>query len=96
VFVTIRRYKTSSPAEITKVVNKDFTRIIRKVSGFVAYYCVESGADEWSSISIFKNEKQAEKSNRLAADFVVEKNLGSLITSGPDVTAGKVVVKKKG
>jgi hypothetical protein len=95
VFVTIRRYKTGSPGEITKVVDKEFTRIINKVPGFVAYYCVESGADEWSSISIFKNEKQAEKSNRLAADWVIEKNLGPLITAGPDVTAGKIVVKKK-
>jgi hypothetical protein len=47
--VTIRQYKTDSTKEITKIVNEGFFPLITKVTGFVAYYGLETGEDSWAS-----------------------------------------------
>src|SRR5215469_7413626 len=68
--ITIRRYKTASPKEVTPIVNERFFPLISSVAGFVAYYGIELGEDGWLSISVFETAAGAEESNRVAAKFI--------------------------
>jgi hypothetical protein len=77
--------------EIRQRVNEGFVPIITKAPGFVAYYLVDAGDDVVASISVFQEQAGAKESNRMAADWVRE-NIASLVASGPEITAGEVVV----
>jgi hypothetical protein len=68
--ITIRRYKTEAPKEVTRIVNERWFPLIKKIAGFVAYYGIETGADGWVSISVFETAAGAEESNGVAAKFV--------------------------
>jgi hypothetical protein len=93
--VTIRQYKTDSPKEVTKIVNEGFFPLITKVTGFVAYYGVETGENSWASVSVFETPAGAEESNRVAAEFVKNNpNLARLIKSKPEISAGSVGAHK--
>jgi len=70
VHITIRRYKTASPKEVTPIVNERFFPLISSVAGFIAYYGIELGEDGWLSISVFESAAGAEESNRVAAKFI--------------------------
>jgi hypothetical protein len=95
VYITIRRYKTDSPKEISKFVNEGFFPLISKVAGFVAYYGIETGEDGWASVSVFETAAGAEESNRVAAKFVNDNpNLARLLKSPPEVIAGSVGAHK--
>jgi hypothetical protein len=91
-YISIRRYKTESSAEVTRPVQEEFVPLISKAPGFVAYYAIEAGDDVWASVSIFDTQAQAEDSNRVAAEWV-KKAVASLV-GPPEVTAGKVVAHK--
>ena len=45
--ITIRRYKTDSPKEVTRIVNERWFPLIKKIAGFVAYYGIETGEGGW-------------------------------------------------
>jgi hypothetical protein len=93
--ITIRRYKTDSPKEISKSVDEGFLPLVGKVAGFVAYYGVETGEDSWASISVFETPAGAEESNRVAAEFVKNNpNVARLLKSGPEIIAGSVGAHK--
>ena len=90
--ISIRRYKTKSPADITREVQEEFLPLISKSPGFVAYYGIEAGRNVWASVSIFDTQSQAEDSNLLAADWA-RKTVGPMVED-LDITAGNVVVHK--
>jgi hypothetical protein len=93
--ITIRRYKTDSPKEITRIVNEGFFPLISKVAGFVAYYGIETDDGGWASVSVFETPSGAEESNRVAAEFIKSnENLTRLVKSPPEVVAGSVVACK--
>ena len=93
--ISIRRYKTDSPKEISKSVNEGFFPLITKVAGFVAYYGVETGEDSWTSISVFETPAGAEESNRVAAEFVKDNpNVERLLKSKAEIIAGSVGAHK--
>jgi|SRR6516165_8060562 hypothetical protein len=93
--ITVRRYKTDSPKEVTRFVNDGFFPLISKVAGFVAYYGIETGKDGWASISVFETAAGAEESNAVAAKFVKDNpNLARLLKSPPEIVAGSVVAHK--
>jgi hypothetical protein len=93
--VTIRQYKTDSPKEVTKIVNEGFFPLITKVTGFVAYYGVETGENSWVSVSVFETPAGAEESNRVASEFIKNNpNLARLIKSKPEIIAGSVGAHK--
>lgn len=93
-YISIRRYHSQAPAELSQRVKKEFVPIISKAPGFAAYYAIEAGGDVWASVSIFKTQKQAEYSNRLAAEWA--KKSGISLAGPPELTAGKVVAQKTG
>jgi hypothetical protein len=92
--LSIRKYKTSAPAEVTRKVKKGFIPIISQAAGFVAYYAIDAGEGQWASVSVFETKAGAEKSTRLAAEWAKE-NVGPLLAGAPDVTAGKVIAHAK-
>ena len=94
-YASIRRYKTSpgAAAELARRVNQGFVPIISKAPGFVAYYVVDAGNDVVASVSVFQDQAGAEESNRMAADWV-KKNIASLFSGPPEITAGAVTVQK--
>jgi hypothetical protein len=93
-YASVRRYKTEAATEITRRVNAEFVPIISKTPGFVAYYGIDSGDGTWTSVSIFETQEGAEESNQMAADWADE-NIAPLISDGPDITAGELVIDLK-
>jgi hypothetical protein len=90
-YATIRRYKTSSAAEVTRKVEEEFIPLISKVPDFVAYNLIDTGEGVLASVSFFQTKEGEEESNRVAADWV--KTLSGLL--GPvEITAGEVVAQK--
>jgi hypothetical protein len=90
--ITIRRYKTDSPKEVARFVNEGFFPLIGNIAGFVAYYGVEVGEDDWLSISVFETAAGAKESNHVAAKFIKDNpDLARLVKSPPIAVAGSVV-----
>ena len=88
-YACIRRYKTDSAAEVTRLVNEEFVPRIKNLSGFVAYYVIDTGEGMLASVSVFETKGGGEESNRMAASWVKERLPGLL---GPaDITAGEAV-----
>jgi hypothetical protein len=92
-YLTIRRYLTNSPAEITRVVNNGgFASRLKEIPGFVAYYGVQTKEGLWASVSVFESQAGAEQSNRLAGEFWQENSLEDVL-SAPEITAGEIVAQ---
>ena len=91
-YLTIRRYLTNSPAEITRLVDDGgFVSRLKKIPGFVAYYGVETKEGLWASVSVFESQEGAEQSNKLAGAFWQENSFEEVL-SAPETTDGKVVI----
>jgi hypothetical protein len=93
-FVSIRKYKTTSPDEVLRRAGSGFVPIVRKAPGFVEYYTVNAGNDVVVSVSVFDAKAGADESNRLAADWV-KQNIASLVAGPPDIMEGEARVFKK-
>ena len=91
-YVTIRRYRTNYPQEITRLVNETFVPRIKKIPGFVAYYGIETKDTIWASISVFDTADGARESDELASSFIQEKSWVEVL-SAPEITAGDVVAQ---
>lgn len=90
-YAVVRRYDgVTDPAEAGRRVKEEFVPILRDVSGFVAYYWVNTGGGVMVSTSVFQDQAGEEESTKRAADFV-RANLASLLPNPPQVTAGEVV-----
>ncbi len=92
-YISIRQYKTEHAAEVTKKVNETFCPFVEKSDGFIAYYAVESGVNDWTSVSIFETKEQAESSNAAAKDWVKENAIDQLLYA-PQITAGDIVADR--
>jgi ketosteroid isomerase-like protein len=92
-FVTIRRYQLTQPAQIEEVVRrveKGLFPIVARQPGFVSYAGVDAGQGQELSISVYRDRAAAEAANQAAAAWV-KANLADLL--GPaEVTTGERVV----
>ena len=89
--IAIRRYGLLTREPIEKVlqgVREGFMPILKKEPGFLAYYALDSGGGTLTSISIFEHRAGAEKSNKMAEDWI-GKNPNTLPTS-PEIIVGEV------
>jgi hypothetical protein len=89
---TIRRYKIARPREFTEKVNSSFINVVRKVPGFISYIAIDEGDGWWASVSLFEGREGIVESDRVAAEWVAQQAPG-MVTSGPEITEGVVVVK---
>jgi hypothetical protein len=90
-YVSIRRYGLLTREPVEKVlqgVREGFIPIIKDQPGFLAYYALDSGGGTLTSISIFEHRAGAEKSNKMAEDWI-GKNPNTLPTS-PEIIVGEV------
>jgi len=87
---TIRRYKvTGDIAEANTVIHQDLIPVLAKMPSFIAYYAIDAGDGEVTSVSVFEDAAGAEESNRAAAKVVGDK-LSHLVEGSPEITAGEV------
>jgi len=89
-YVSIRRYQTTSVEEVARRAQQGFVPIMRQAPGYIAYYAVDAGESFIASISIFETQAQAEDSNRMAAEWV-RQNIVELMAEPPELTAGPVI-----
>jgi hypothetical protein len=91
-YVAIRQYGllTNEPTrEVLQGIREGFIPIIRNVPGFLAYYVLDSGNGTLTSISIFEHRAGAERSNKLAEDWVGW-NFRSALPTSPEIIVGEV------
>jgi hypothetical protein len=91
-YVAIRQYGllTNEPVEkVWQGVREGFIPIIRNAPGFLAYYALDSGDGTLTSISIFEHRAGAERSNKLAEDWVGT-TLSSALPTSPEIIVGEV------
>jgi hypothetical protein len=90
-FAVIRHYHfdTKDATEIDRLVREEFVPIIRKATGFVRYYWLDTGNGEGASFGVFQDKAGADESVRIAADFVKER-MSKYLTQKPEVIEGPI------
>jgi hypothetical protein len=94
---TIRRYEgvdQNRTDELTKKVTESLVPKLSKLEGFSEYYLIEAGNGIMTSVGIFDTPTHASESTRVAADWVREENLESLLPNPPKVTEGEIIAQK--
>jgi len=94
---TVRRYEgvdKSRTDELTKKVGESLLPRLSKLPGFSGYYLIEAGNGIMSSIGFFDTSAQADESTRVAATWVREEKLETILKNPPKVTDGEVIVHK--
>jgi heme-degrading monooxygenase HmoA len=96
-YAAIRQYEigVGSVRDIMDVVEKEFADAIAGQPGFVAYHVVASGRDEIVSVTIFRDEDSALRSNQVAAHFVRD-HLGGFDINLTAGMSGEVMVTRGG
>lgn len=90
-YVTVRRYEgVADPQEAAKRAQESFVPILKKIRGFVGYYCVNAGDGVLVTVSIFQDQAGEEESNAQAKEWVKHNPIASS-SKPPQVTAGRVV-----
>jgi hypothetical protein len=90
-YCSIRRYEgVTNAAEVARRLKDGFAPLLSKISGFVAYYCVDAGNGVLLATNVFENQAGADESNRRAAEWV-KGNLKDLLPNPPQIIAGEVV-----
>ena len=67
---------------------------LSKLPGFSGYHLIEAGNGVVSSVGFFETSAQADESTRVAANWVREEKLETVLRNAPKITAGEVVVQK--
>ena len=87
----IRQYQVvGSVDEVIQRINEGFLPNIKDVSGFHAYYALEAGLGRLVTVSVFEDRAGIEESTRIAADWIRENNMASLLPTPPEILEGEV------
>jgi hypothetical protein len=90
VFVTVRRYDAKRPVDVIgRRVRDGLVPILRRQSGFRAYYAFASDDGRPVSVSVFDGRGTAMAANERVRAWVAE-NLEELLPSPPEVTSGEM------
>ena len=92
---TIRRYEAIDQSRTTELVKKAEDTLLPRLSelpGFHGYYLIDSGNGVMSSVGFFDTAEHAEKSVRVASNWIREQNLETALPNPPKITNGEVVV----
>jgi hypothetical protein len=91
----LRRYDGVEPSrtvELTRKVDNELIPKLKELPGFSGYYLIEAGNGVMTSISLFDTAEQADKSSRIASNWVRDEKLESALPNAPKITFGEVVV----
>jgi hypothetical protein len=95
--VTIRRYESidqSRKSEIVKKVDDGLLPALSELPGFSSYSLVDAGNGVLTSIGFFDTAAQADESNRVAAGWLREQKLDTVLPNPPKITSGETVVHR--
>jgi len=94
---TVRRYEgveQSSKDELKRKIGESLMPNLSKLPGFGGYYVVESDNGVFTSFGLFDNSAQAEESTRVAANWVRDQKLETILPNAPKITSGEVIAHK--
>ena len=94
---TVRRYEgidQGSKDELTRKVRESLMPNLSKLPGFGGYYLIESENGVLTSFGLFANSAQSEESTRVAANWVRDQKLETIVPNAPKITSGEVVAQK--
>ena len=92
----LRRYEGVEPSrtvELTRKVDDELIPKLKELPGFSGYYLIEAGNGVMTSISLFDTAEQADKSSRIASNWVRDGKLETALPNAPKITFGEVVVR---
>ena len=93
-YATVRRYEGIDNVrtdELTKKVTESLMPRLSKLPGFGGYFVIDAGEGVMTSINLFDTSAQAHESTRVAATWVREENLETVLPNTPKITAGEVI-----
>jgi hypothetical protein len=96
---TIRRYEgvdRNRTEELSKKVSESLAPQLSKLPAFAGHYLIEAGDGVVSSVGLFENVEQAEESTRVAAAWVRDEKLETVLPNAPEITSGEVIAHQKG
>jgi hypothetical protein len=94
---TVRRYEgidQSRKDELTRKVGESLMPNLSKLPGFGGYYLIESENGVLTSFGLFDNSAQAEESTRVAANWVRDQKLETILPNAPKITSGEVIAHR--
>jgi hypothetical protein len=90
-YASVRKYRTSDPAQVARRIEEDFLSRIREVPGFGSYYVVGEG-DVLITVTLADDQAGAEASADAAAGWIRENDdIAALIQGSPEVSNGEVL-----
>ncbi len=69
-YASVRRHKIDSGPEVARRVNEELVPRISNITGFLAYYVIDTGEGVLASVSVFETKEGEEESNRVAAAWI--------------------------
>jgi hypothetical protein len=96
---TIRRYEgvdTNRTDELSKKVAESLAPKLSKLPGFAGYYLIEAGNGVFSSFGLFETVEQGAESTRVAAAWVRDEKLETVLPNAPKITSGEVIAHQNG
>ena len=93
---TIRRYEGVDAArtdELTRKVGETLVPRLKSLEGFSGYYLIEADNGVFSSVGLFKEPAQSDEATKIAAAWVKDEKLESMLPNPPRVTSGRVIAQ---
>jgi hypothetical protein len=94
---TIRRYESidqSRKSELVKKIDEGLLPMLSELPGFNGYSLIDAGNGVMTSVGFFDTAAQADESTRIAASWLREQKLETVLPNAPKITSGDVVVHK--
>jgi hypothetical protein len=94
---TVRRYEgidQTKKDELTRKVGESLMPTLSKLPGFNGYFLIESGNGIFTSVGLFDSSAEGDESTRVAASWVRDEKLETILPNPPKVTAGEVIAHK--
>ena len=94
-YLSIRTYRigAGSVDEAMHRVDRDLADVFAREEGFVGYQVTRTGERTVASVTVFREQEQADASNDLAAQWVAEE-LGEFAVERLGVIGGEVMVSR--
>ena len=95
---TIRRYESidqSRKSELVKKIDESLLPTLCELEGFQGYSLIDAGDGVMTSVGFFDTSAQADESTRIAASWLREQKLDSVLSTKPKITSGDVVVSRE-
>jgi hypothetical protein len=94
---TVRRYEgidQTKMDELTRKVGDSLMPTLSKLPGFNGYFLIESGNGTFTSVGLFDTSAEGDESTRVAASWVLDEKLDTILPNPPKVVAGEVIAHK--